>query len=349
MNDTREDLRELLAAVVIDSPTQFRIRGEVYQTSGVPGSQEPPLLSELRKALYARLYARSEPQNAGYRDELRNRTLGAELSAANCGKGTWEPGWIIQGPEEEGRIPVRKDQLTLWVTPLQLRSLGNSARTGTPCRIRVGKELRELMPGFYIAIGDGDERSTRDEEGRLVRFYFHVEANGAVTFIRTVTMVLNRAGVPFRAKVVNQLEGFPRADAAVLYLDKRDYKRVAPLLPAMYEPLRPLLRKTVPLFTKRLADGLGLAEDPQTEDSFGQHRCRLVAQGLWTAFSAGRSDDESRMTFLSDAFSAAGLNVAALYLQPGSADDYITLGESVTAPAPAPSSPKTAQKRKHRR
>lgn len=349
MNDTRDDLRELLAAVVIDSPAQFRIRGEIYQISVLPGTPEPPLLPELRKALYARLYARSDPQSAGFRDELRNRTLGAELSAANCGKGTWEPGWIIQGPEEDGRIPVRKDQLTLWVTPLQLRSLGNSARTGTPCRIRIGKELRELMPGFYIAIGDGDERSTRDEEGRLVRFYFHVEADGAVSFIRTVTMVLNRAGVPFRAKVVNQLEGFPRADAAVLYVDKRDYKRVAPLLSAIHEPLRPLLRKPVPLFTKRLADGIGLAEDPQTEDSFGQHRCRLVAQGLWSAFGSGRADDDSRMTSISELLAAAGLNVAALYLQPGSVDDYVPLGESGTIRAPDANAPKSVQKRKHRR
>jgi len=328
MSDSSRDLQEVLQAVSIDSPTQFRIRGQTINTHPpTADSAEPPLLTDLRQQLYARLYARSEATAAPFRDELRNRSLGAELSAANCGKGTWEPGWIIQGKEEEGRTPVRKQQLTLWVTPHQLRSVGSSLRPGTPCRIRVGKELRELMPGFYVAIGDGDERSQRDDEGRLVRLYFHVGISGAVPFIRIVTAVLNRAGIPFRAKVVNQQEGYPRADAAVVYLDKREYRRAAPLLPAIHGPLAEYLHKEIPLFTKRMADGLGLAEDPEDEQSFGQHRCRIITSGLWNAFVSGHSDDASRLKAVCEALTQSGLNADALYLQPGSVDDYLPLAQ----------------------
>ena len=40
------------------------------------------------------------------------------------------------------------------------------------------------------------------------------------------------------------------------------------------------LNVRVPAFTKHLAPGLGFAEDPGTiRDSFGTHRCRLLAEG----------------------------------------------------------------------
>ena len=39
--------------------------------------------------------------------------------------------------------------------------------------------------------------------------------------------------------------------------------------------------------TKRLADGLGFAEHPIGSGSFGQARCRLVAESLWQSFTRG--------------------------------------------------------------
>lgn len=346
------DLDEIVAALDIDSETSYRVHKQPYTArplrekdrdrsrgSSPTGSSGPPLIDELAQVLYAQFYTRSGsvPQS---HDELADRTLVAALSAANSGKGTWEPGWVIQGEAEEGRIPVRKDGLTLWVTSDQLRSRGASTRAGTRCRIRIGKELREMMSGFYIAIGNGDERDEQDEEDRLVRLYFHISPQGAPALISAITNTLNRAQIAFRAKVLNHHSGYPRADAGVLYLDRRNHLRAAPLLPSIYEPVRAHLGGTEPRFTKRLAPGLGLAEDPGTEESFGQHRCRLVAEGLWAAYKAGKQTSEERLAAVCAALERAGLAPQRPYLQPGSVDDYATIepGEPGGAqPARAPS------------
>jgi hypothetical protein len=48
------------------------------------------------------------------------------------------------------------------------------------------------------------------------------------------------------------------------------------------------MRPGTPVFTKFLAPGLGLAEDPGQGDSFGQHRCRLLADAMILAYEQGK-------------------------------------------------------------
>lgn len=54
----------------------------------------------------------------------------------------------------------------------------------------------------------------------------------------------------------------------------------------------------VPLFTKPLAPGLGLAEDPGDRLSFGQSRCRIAAEGLVRAHAQGVTDTAGRVDLL---------------------------------------------------
>jgi len=353
MSDTQEDLRAMVEAVHIASPTQFTVAGTAHEVAP-PREGEVPLVKALQNELYARLYTRSQDGAAAetaYFDELSARELIAALSAANCGRGTWEPGWVIQGAADEGRVPVRKEGLTLWVTPEQFRSPGGSLRPGHRCRVRIGKELRELMLGFYLVIGDGDERDERDDDDVMTRFYFHVRPSGAVPFVAGLTGALNQLHVPFRAKVVNHPALYPRADAGVLYLGKRHYPRVAAALPALYDRLAPHLEPSVPMFTRPLAPGLGLAEDPATEESFGQHRCRLITDALWRAYGAGRHGTGERLAAVCQSLEALGLDPRRLYLQPRSTDVYVALGESLAPAAAAPppeERPRWLREREHR-
>jgi hypothetical protein len=335
MSDTFSDLRTIVETVQIVSPTRYTLAGQPREVAAPPEgatASEVPLVAELQRDMYVRLYTRSQagPAGAGgFVDELGARQFIAALSAANSGRGTWEPGWVIQGPMDEGQVPVRKDGLTLWVTSEQLRSRGGTLRPGARCRIRIGKELRELMRGFYVAIGDGDERDEQDDDEITVRFYWHVRHTGAVEFIAGLTSTLNHLHVPFRAKVVSHPSGYPRADSGVLYLGKRHYPRVAEALPALHERLAPHLQAPVPMFAKPLAPGLGLAEDPGTEESFGQHRCRLITEALWHAFAAGIEGTEERVAAVARALEAQGFQPRSLYLQPRSADGYVALGEAL--------------------
>lgn len=337
MSGVIDDVRDVVAAIEIHTPSRYTLDGvarDVPPPAAV--TDDPPavpLVQALQNEMYSVLYCRfgSSARRGG--DELADRELVHALSAANTGQGTWEPGWIVAGVEEDGRIPMRKDGLTVWVQPGQLRNRGLDAqgrgpgrRPGTASRVRVGKELREIMQGFYFAIGDGDESEQRDADERMVRLYWHVDRDGAIELVRALTSTLNPLRVPFRSKVVNFAAGYPRCDAGVLYLDRRYYPRVAGVLPAIHEAVRPWLGDEVPRFTKRLAAGLGLAEDPETDESFGQHRCRLIAEALWLSFRDG--DHDRRFGRVCRAFERAGLDPARPYLQPGS-PDYGALGEAL--------------------
>ena len=340
MTEAHADLQQIVAAVAIESPTRYTLEGaarDVPPPADDAVVADIPLVRRLQNEMYSVLYCRWLG-GARQSDELADRQLVHALSAANGGHGTWEPGWVIAGVEEDGRLPVRKDGLTLWVSPDQLRNRSQSRRVGTPCRVRVGKELRELSQGFYFAIGDGDERDECDADERLVRLYWHLGRAGAVDFIAVLTQTLNPLRIPFRAKVVNFEAGFPRCDAGVLYFDKRYFARLAAVLPSIHARLQPQLREQVPRFTKLLAPGLGLAEDPETDESFGQQRCRIVTEALWRAFTSGAD----RLATVCAAFEDLGLVPSRPYLQPGSPDDYGTL-EAIAATAdpaaPLPSRP----------
>lgn len=76
------------------------------------------------------------------------------------------------------------------------------------------------------------------------------------------------------------------------------------------------------MFTRPLAPGLGAAEDPGHGMSFGQARCRTSARALWTAFGAGREEEDDRAAALAEAFAEEGLDLANLHRVPGSEGVY---------------------------
>jgi HopA1 effector protein family len=279
----------------------------------------PLIVSALAEGLYSQLYIRPGSVSRTGHDILAQRDLVAALSAANAGEGAWEPGWRTGEVDDAGQVAVNKDGLTFWVPPSGLRTTADRLEPGQLCRVRVAKELRNLMPGYYAAIGNGDPNHQRDETGKLVRFYWHLMASGAVLFIAEVTTILNTLGIPFRVKVLNEPSTYQRADAGVLYIDKRFCHAAREAIVRIHRAVSMHLRPEIPLFTKPLAPGLGLAEDPDNGLSFGQHRCQLVAQALWQFFTR---PEGTRADTLATVFRQAGLDPMYPYLEPGSTDCY---------------------------
>lgn len=312
------DLAAALAVVRIRSPTGYTFAGEERQfPPPADPAADPPFLAALEQELYARVYTRPTPTPPPA-DFLAQRDHLAALSAANTGGGSWEPGWQVVGLEPDGRVAVRKDEVTFWVTPDGLRARAGPPAVGGYCRVRVAKEMRSLMPGFYCAIGDGDQHDAGDAPAPLVRYYWHLTARGAAAYMAAATAVLNRRAVPFRTKVLSDPNGYGRADAGVLYLERRHADRLGTALVDIHRAVAAELRPEVPLFTRPLAPGLGVAEDPGGGQSFGQHRCRLVARAAWAAFAA----EADPLGVLADHFQAAGLDPARPHLDPGARDAY---------------------------
>ena len=326
------DLLTVLDAVAIASPTRYTFLGQPREVPASPDGQA--LRAALESDLYEHLYTRPAdrfPPPAS--DDLARRDHLAACSAANSGTGTWEAGWTIRNVDDDGQVAVSKDGLTFWVARPGLRAPGDAPRPGDTCRVRVGKELRHLIPGFYVAIGDADSRAPLPpvEWGRgreipanpaPVRYYWHLTPAAAAPFLKETTTRLNAAAIPFRAKVLADPASYRRADAGVLYLARHDLDRAATILAAIHEAIAPGLRLEVPLFTRPLADGLGVAEDPGDDLSFGEHRCRLAARALWRSFDQGDPTPAARAITLAATFREAGLDPIRPHLEPGSRADY---------------------------
>jgi HopA1 effector protein family len=319
------DLKEIIDATAIDSVDRFLVAGSVFD---VPPDveNEGALISLLANALYRQMYCRPAPQPVPrVIDRRAARVFVDELSSANCGTGTWDPGWRIEAIEPDGTIVVaqHRDDLALWARPEYFRPTTSSVGVGSIGRLHIGKELREMLPGYYTALGDSDQHVA--DSGTpidIVRLYWHLTAEIAASWMRELTHRLNAAKIAFRAKVLSIPAAYFRADAAVLYIARCDYGRTELLLPDLHRMVARHLRPATPMFTKRLARGLAVAEDPGDGRSFGQHRCELVAGGLVRAFEHGRTSATARTDAVAERFAEEGLDVSRPWLSPGSGQRY---------------------------
>ena len=79
--------------------------------------------------------------------------------------------------------------------------------------------------------------------------------------------------------------------------------------------------------TLPLAPGVAFAEDPGGGESFGEHRCLLLAEAVVTAAERGLGGAEDRLEVVRERFAEAGTTLDAPYL--GSSPGY-----AVDAPHP---------------
>ena len=187
--------------------------------------------------------------------------------------------------------------------------------------LRFPKELLGISPGFYMAVSDVEMPDFHGAD--VVRFYWNLRPEAAVPLMEELTRELNSARLPFRFKVVNDRGAFSRCDAAVLYVLKSNYAPVAQIVERIYSKISERLNERVPAFTRRLAPGLGFAEDPGTKhDSFGTHRCRLLAEGMFRAWRLGRKSLPDRLRIIEAHFAEHKISLEAPHLNPGSADIY---------------------------
>lgn len=282
-------------------------------SADLPSRNDAGALAEI---LYDRCYTRSildATQPSGGDGDLTS-----DLIAANQGSPSWDEGWRIDQILDGGRILARKDGFARAFLPgeyLTHRGLGSGPVAGGPVSIFMPPSSSDLQPGYHFAFGETVDPC--GEGQALVRFYWNISAEGGPRLIEEVTRQFNRFQIPFRLKCASRRSDYPRRDAAVLYLNRRWYPIAALLIDALLPSLQPWLSAGTPLFAKRLADGLGFAEDPG--DSFGKHRCSILAESMCA--SQGWPV-ETRLFDLRAKFEQRGLSLDQPWLNPGSVDCY---------------------------
>jgi hypothetical protein len=290
MTAARMQIQDALRAVMIRSATSFSWFGEPspnlsvgVRRSMAASTMRAFLCYQLQTRLYGDFYCKGFATPGGEQRNRLRRTPTTPfieaLSAANSGTGAREGGWNV--------VKVAGDEVTVVRDGLRLRVSREDTYTdaaeilspGHLRAVRFPKEVLKLSPGFYLALGN---EGLAFEPGRiLVRFYWNLRAEDAPTLIRGATELLNDDHIPFRLKVVNDPARYDRCGAGVLYVQRTDYEQVLPAVRRILVGLGANLKNVTPIFTKVLAPGLALAEEPAgSKDSFGMDRCRVLAEGI---------------------------------------------------------------------
>ncbi len=296
--------------------------------------QHKHLSIQLRNFLYSAYYNgswhNSTTANTQDNDLSNNSLFGIDLAfyerlhTSNTGTGYWSKNWLVVNEEADGSLAVHKNGLTLHIErDLYLSSVDKSASVGNLVAIKMPKNL--VQNGFYMAASN---LGTQDHQD-IVRIYFNVSPEGAVSVMNSLTKQLNNIPVAFSFKALYTPDEYERYDSAVLYFNKHHYKTIYPILQKVYLENQDSFSQQVPLFTKPLAPGLGCAEEPENKfgekESFGTNRCQIIANGLIAAWQAGKNHPRSRMTAIFEQFALHKIKLEYPYLNSNSEDIYTPL------------------------
>lgn len=306
-----ERLRDIVTAVRVVSPTLFTFQQHRYDVDAMalPAAATPnPLLVLLTQTLYERCYcarlgapntvatgAMPTPQLTEH-DAVAQLDFQRSLAAANTSYDAWELGWRVSRTMPDGHVLATKNDLSRTIAP------GGYLTTGMPgAAPAVGGLLRIPMPrdswttqlGYYYAFGASLTDAQDDTD--IVRLYWNVRADGSAPLLRTLTTTLNRYAIPFKYKCQIHPLAYERVDGTVLFISRRHFRITVEALVDVYDRVAIHLDDEVPLFTRFLRPGLSVAEDPGTGESFGMHRMAIVANGLWSAFTANAQRMDARL------------------------------------------------------
>ncbi len=319
--DLRAELARILDALSILGPGAFRL-------GDGPVVQAPPeaMAAALSGVFYTHCYAHRFPGPQSVPSPRPDPENSARLDAAIRGAERWDGGWRIYAAHPDGSLGIIKGQVQRIAAPgqyLALNGLGTPPRMGEMVAIWMPRSSGAIQAAFHFAFGEtpGDQW----DDHALTRFYFNVGAEAAPALLEWVTGAMNAFQVPFRMKALVDPALYGRSDAAVLYVARRHAVLAARLLSPEAPRAAVALADPVPLFTCRYAPGIGIAEEPGTGESFGMHRCRLMAEAVLHAWHRGATDGAARIEAVAAHFAGQGLDLDRPWLSAGRSDIYAGL------------------------
>lgn len=291
LKDVNERLADVLIDIVhnVEIQPNFSIRHPDYKPfelsaevvsrfQQLPEAMQKKYLSlQLRSFLYGIYYNGSMKMSLASDSETENLPLDLEndtflgvdlafyeqLHQSNQGKGYFDKGWLVVKEESDGGFMVTKGGLKLYIEPdKHLQDSEKSSVVGDSVAIRMPKNL--VQNGFYVAVSNKgvSQFENSNNPSVMVRIYFNLIPEGVVKVMENLTQQLNELAIPFHFKVLYNPKDYGRYDSGVLYFDKGDYEKVKAVLSVIHRENESYFQPEIPLFTMKLLQGLGLAEEP---------------------------------------------------------------------------------------
>lgn len=313
-----QQLRMIVAAVSFVSPERARVGNANGAQRDIAVAGERDAFGGLAYALYTDHYCLL-PAGAEEPATETGAAFLAQLQAANPVARRHQDGWTVVRVEAGGLWITDAAQQPRFATLNEIVPLANAIAPGLPVRLVPQRDFVTAPAGHFIIFGrPGFDPQT----GRQIRFYWNLKPQGAAAFLREIGTRLERRRIPFQAKVPVDPARYARTDCGVLYLNDEDAEAALDAIAATYRALANSLRPAVPMFAREIAPGLAFAESPPTRESFGMHRCGLIAEGLLWAAQRGAHDPEARLAILRERLTAYGLDLDRLERNPSSRYPY---------------------------
>jgi hypothetical protein len=247
-----------------------------------------------------------------------------QLDEKNLGKGHFEPGWEIVEQLEANKLKVQKAGLTLLID--RYNHMLPVDQVGSPGDlVTVWMPHNRVRAGFYVAVGNANSSASRvtdaDSGQAQVTLYFNCNLEGALGLMQCLTQKLNCLELAFYFRVPYNPGSYPRWDAGMLVFSRCYFPEVRKVLQEIYPYQQSNFSPEIPLLTKPLAPGLGLAET-QTSQDFGLHHCQLLANGLLAAKKQQDEGMENRFLQFDYHFSQENINLELAYLVTDCQDIY---------------------------
>lgn len=227
--------------------------------------------------------------------------------AADAGTTRWEGGWRALRVDGRGRVIARR---------------GRDVRAADRCSY-----LPARRPGTLPAAGDllslPSRRDRVDPDGswwrtagpgwsfvtpppRLVRVWWNLRLSGVPRLVEAMTDLLAGEPRPWMVKCAARPLDHRRADAVVVYLRRDLLDDLGAEIDHLAALLEGDLQDDIPPMSLRVRAGVAAAVNPGGGESFGWHRCSIIAAAL-----AGRLDGddvEAATAAIRDELSSNGID-----------------------------------------
>jgi hypothetical protein len=276
----------------------------------------PPVQAQvwLTDHLYQRFFVRWAPPTPGLH---RSFDLGGapafvdRLSQQAGDAAYWDEGWWVMQVSAGGAF-VSNGDIRLFVSDRrELRP--RRAQTGERVQVRLPCTLPAAIPGFFALIS---RRGRFRRDRPHIRVYLNLTPAGAVGMAGALARLETAR---FEAKFVNDPAGYGRCDTGVIYVDPGSFDEVAALVRRLERHHPRWWRTGTPPLTFPVGRGTAVAESPPeppegASESYGQHRCRLLAVGVLSALAGSAPPGEAWRTCVSAAFAQEGLSLERSYV-----------------------------------
>ncbi len=212
------------------------------------------------------------------------------LRAAHAGSEVWERGWVAEEVGPAAQVVARRGEERRTLERCEHVALARPGLSPSPGDNLLAPARRDSLDSHgWWCTHSPDWRLEAPAEA-LVRFYWNIGPGDVAALVRALSALLIGAATPWMLKCAVDRRAHARADAVVLYLPPDAVEELRDGLDRIAAALDDRFRGGAPPLTLRARRGLAVCDDPGTGESFGQHRSRLIAEGVLRARSRGAAN-----------------------------------------------------------